>query len=73
MNLHSEQNALILDILSQLARKNNKSLERIKRLLLINQNAAINRQFWNLLDQHYPGHGYEYVGCCPDCGLLELV
>ncbi len=70
---HIDQNALIIDILSHLVQKNNKSLERIKRLLLVKENAAINRQFWDILDERWPDHGFEYVGCCPVCGLLEIV
>ena len=72
MHNHIIQNSLIIQILTHIAHKNNKSLERIKRLLLINQNAGINRQFWEILDKQWPDHGYEYVGCCAECGLLEL-
>ena len=72
MHNHLDQDRLITKILTKIAKKNNKSLEQIKRLLLINQNPSINRQFWELLDKRYPGHGYEYVGCCAECGALEL-
>jgi len=70
--IHCEQNDLILDILSQIAQETHKSLERIKSLLLIKQNQAINRRFWEILDTLLPGHPYEYVGCCGECGAFEL-
>lgn len=72
MHNHLEQDALIIKILTKIARKNKKSLGQIKRLLLINQNPAINSQFWEILDKQWPGHGYEYIGCCAECGLFEL-
>lgn len=72
MHQHLDQETLIIEILSEIAQKKKKSLERVKRLLLINQNAAINRLFWEILDKKLPHHGYEYVGCCAECGSLEL-
>jgi len=72
MHNHLDQDRVIIKILTKIAKKNNKSLEQIKHLLLINQNPTINRQFWEILDKRYPGHGYEYVGCCAECGAFEL-
>ena len=72
MHAHLDQNELVTHILSQLAKENKKSLEKIKRLLLIQQNAAINRRFWEILDKTLPEHTYSYVGCCAECGSLEL-
>ena len=72
MHNHSDQEAPIIEILSKIAQKKNKPIERIKRLLLINQNPAVNRQFWEILDKKLPNHGYEYVGCCAECGSFEL-
>ena len=72
MHNHLDQEALILEILSEVAQKKKKTLERTKRLLLINKNPAINQQFWEILDKKYPNHGYEYVGCCAECGSFEL-
>ena len=72
MHLHTNQQELILNILLQIAQENNKSLERIKRLLLIHQNNAINHRFWEILDELLPNHTFAYVGCCAECGSLEL-
>ena len=69
---HLDQDELITQILTQIAQESRKTLARIKRLLLIKQNAAINRRFWQILDEILPGHPYSYVGCCGDCGALEL-
>ena len=72
MHHHLDQEILIIDILSEIAQKKKKSLERVKQLLLINKNAAINRLFWSMLDEILPHHEYEYVGCCAECGSLAL-
>lgn len=72
MHNHQDQDALITEILSQMAQEKRKSLDRIKQLLLIDKNQAISRQFWALLDKKTPNHTFEYVGCCPLCGLFEL-
>lgn len=69
---HDEQDDIVINILSQIANESNKSLERIKRLLLIKRNKAVNRRFWQILDKKIPGHHYSYVGCCGECGSLEL-
>jgi hypothetical protein len=71
MDTHSEHE-LIIDILSQIAQERHKSLERIKRLLLIKQNSAINRRFWQILDAQLPDHSFTHVGCCAECGSFEL-
>ena len=70
--IHCDQNDLIIGILSEIAQETHKPLERIKRLLLIKQNQAINRRFWEILDALLPGHPYQYVGCCGECGGFEL-
>ena len=72
MHSHADQQELIIEILSPIAHEKGKSLERIKRLLLLEQNNAVNRQFWEALDKQLPGHSFEYVGCCAECGSLEL-
>ena len=69
---HIDQDELITGILSQIAQERNKSLERVKRLLLIKQNSAIIHRFWEILDDLLPGHSYIYVGCCAECGCFEL-
>lgn len=69
---HCDQNDFIIDILLQIANENNKSLEQIKTLLLIKQNQAINRRFWEILDSLLPDHLYQYVGCCGEWGAFEL-
>lgn len=69
---HKDQNELVTAILLQIAHEKQKTLERIKRLLLIKQNAAINRRFWEILDAKLPNHSYQYVGCCNECGNLAL-
>jgi hypothetical protein len=71
MHNHLEEK-LIIKILSIIAKKKHKPLEDIKRLLLINQDPDINKQFWKILDKKLPNHGYEYVGCCAGCGSFEL-
>ena len=64
---------LVIDILLVIANEQNKSLERVKRLLLIKQNKAVNRRFWEILDDILPHHGFTSVGCCAECGSFELV
>ncbi len=73
MHHHFGQNELIIDILLQVANEKNKSLERIKSLLLIEENKSINSRFWELLDERLPTHSFSYVGCCAECGYFELV
>lgn len=63
---------LVIEILLQIAREKRKSLERVKRLLLIVQNRGVINRFWEILNHKLPGNSFEYVGCCPDCGSLEL-
>jgi len=72
MDNDNHHNALVVEILSQVAAEKNKTLERIKRLLLIHNNNAINCRFWEILDAKLPDHGFTYVGCCAKCGFLEL-
>ena len=72
MHIHVDQEDLILEIFTRISWENNKSLETIKRQLLIKQNQAIILRFWEMLDEMSPGHNYQYVGCCAECGALEL-
>ena len=72
LHAHIDQNELIVDILLQMAQENNKPLERIKHLILIKQNGALINRFWEILDQALPNHPYSYMGCCGECGALEL-
>ena len=72
MHNHFGQNELIIDIFLQIANEKNKSLEQIKRLLLIEENASINSRFWYLLDKRLKNHSFDYVGCCAECGSFEL-
>lgn len=72
MHNHVKQNDLIVDIFLQIANEKNKSLEQIKRLLLIAENISINSRFWELLDERIPHHSFNYVGCCAECGDFEL-
>lgn len=72
MHNHFEQNELIIDIFLQIANEKNKSLERIKHLLLIEENDSINSRFWELLDERLQNHSFDYVGCCAECGSFEL-
>jgi hypothetical protein len=67
-----EQHQIVNKVLSQIAQEKAKSLERIKRLLLIERNNAVIRRFWQLLDAQLPQHSFQYVGCCPVCGFFEL-
>lgn len=67
-----DHDALLTSIFARMARRNNKSIERIKRLLLIQQDDKLNRQLWKIIDKELPGHSYEYVGCCAHCGSFEL-
>ena len=69
---HHEEAKIVADVLSQIAKEKSKSFERIKRLLLIEENNAINRRFWEILDDKLPHHTFTYVGCCAECGSLEL-
>lgn len=70
---HLEQNQLVMEVLSQLAKENNKSLARINRLLHVKQNAALLRRFWEILEDRLPGHPYSSVTRCTECGTFELV
>ena len=70
---HAEQDILITDIFLQIAKERNKSLERVKRLLLIEENRAVNRRFWELLDKKLLDHPFTYVGCCAECGQFKLL
>ena len=72
MHNHGGLHELITDILMQIACEKNKSPERIKRLLLIQQNATVIRRFWEILDLRLPHHSFNYVGCCANCGSMEL-
>jgi hypothetical protein len=69
---HCDQDDFIIDIFLQIAQEMHKSLESIKDLLLIKQNLSVNRRFWEILDSLVPGHPYQYVGCCAECGAFEL-
>jgi hypothetical protein len=69
---HLDTEKLVVEILHKIAAEKNKSVLKIKNLLLIKQNKGINNRFWQILDSMNPGHGYNYVGCCPECGALEL-
>lgn len=73
MHCHFDQHQLITDILLKIAHEKNKSLERVKRLLLIKENKSINRRFWELLDEILLNHSFTYVGCCAECGSFELI
>lgn len=72
MHNHQGQDLLIIDILLQIANEKEKSLDRIKHLLLIEQDPAVNLRFWELLDMIMPGNTFQDVGCCPICALFEL-
>ena len=69
---HLDTEEIVVEILYKIAAEENKSILKIKKLLLIKQNKRINKRFWQKLDAINPGHGYNYVGCCPECGALEL-
>jgi hypothetical protein len=70
--MHPES-GLIIDILSQIAKERRKRLWRIKRLLWIKKDPVINGQFWEILDETLPGHGFTYLGRCAECGSWELI
>lgn len=63
---------LVTNILSQIARERDKPLDKMKYLLLIKKSQPINLRFWQILDAMIPGHTYTYVGCCGECGSLDL-
>lgn len=69
---HLGTEGLVVEILDKIAFEKKTSIEKIKKNLLINQNQGINRRFWQILDTIKPGHGYNYVGCCAECGSIEL-
>ena len=69
---HLDTEEVVVEILYKIAAEKNKSVLKIKNLLLIKQNNGINNRFWQILDSMIPGHGYNYVGCCAECGALEL-
>jgi hypothetical protein len=70
--MEHDTDVLAMHIISFLAFENNLSIGKVKRLLLIKQNKKIIGQFWSILDDMLPGHPYQYVGCCAECGSLEL-
>lgn len=72
MTDHPLQHAIVSEIFLQIAKEKNKPLERIKHLILIKQHPDMNRRFWEILDCLLPDHGYEYVGCCGECGHFDL-
>lgn len=72
MAFHCDQDELITEVLSQIANESHKSVERVKRLLLIKQNPVFIQRFWGILDNLLPGHRYQYFGCCGECGTFEL-
>ena len=45
------QETLIIEILSEIAQKKKRPIDRIKRLLLINKNPVVNRLFWEIIDK----------------------
>ncbi len=67
-----EEHDLIANILSKIAKEKNKSPEQIKRLLFNKRKPELNYRFWEILDAKLPNHGFEYVGCCAECGAFEL-
>ena len=69
---HLDTEELVVEILDKIAFEKKVSIEKIKKMLLINQNQGINQRFWQILDTIKPGHGYNYVGCCAECGIIEL-
>lgn len=69
---HLDTEELVVEILHKIASEKNVSIEKLKKLLLINQDQKINNRFWQILDTIKPEHGYNYVGCCPECAGLEL-
>ena len=72
MHNHQEQHELIITVFTLIAREKSKSIKKIQDGLLIKQKPSINKKFWKILDQLFPGHQYSYVGCCAECGLFEL-
>lgn len=70
--MNHDTHDLVTEILLQIANEKRKPLERVKRLLLIVQNRGVIQRFWAILDSKLPGHTFEYVGCCADCGSFEL-
>jgi hypothetical protein len=70
--VHHHPHELVMDILSKIAKERGKPLEKIKHLLLIKASQPINLRFWEILDAKLPEHTYTYVGCCGECGSLDL-
>jgi hypothetical protein len=70
--LHGHPHKLVTAILSQIADERDKSLEKMKYLLLVKKSKPINLRFWEILDAMIPEHTYTYVGCCGECGSLDL-
>ncbi len=73
MHMHDpKQEKLILSAISQLAKKEKKSVKSIKDLLLIHCDTDIQLKFWEIIDKKLPNNSFQYVGCCP-CGTFELL
>jgi len=72
MHFHYSQQELFTKVLSQIAKENNKSLDRIQRLLLIKKNNAIIQRFWQILDDLFPEHPFTYIDRCAECATFEL-
>lgn len=64
---------LVIAVFCHLAKENDKSVDRIIHLLLVVQKKDLVQRFWDIIDETLPGHHFESVGCCPDCGSFELV
>jgi hypothetical protein len=72
MYCHQHPHKLVIEILTQIATEKHKSLARIKRLLFIKENPPVIQRFWQILDEKLPHHTFTYVGCCGECGSLDL-
>lgn len=69
----SGQHELITAILLQIAAEKNKSLRKIKRLLFLKQDTALNKRFWETVDNLLPFHPFVAVKHCMECGALEFM
>lgn len=74
MHFHNEYHQKVMEIMSKIAKEKSKSIARIERLIFVERNNAITRQFWQLFDEQFPNTDQsQFLGRCPECGNFELL
>ena len=69
---HKQNHQFTHNILKKMANETGKSVQRIKRLIVIKQNQAMMRRFWELVTEQIPGHTYREMYYCPGCNGISI-